>query len=108
MSASRCLQGSKLACEDGDGYSRKGYPKRKQEDKCEPRESQVGRAGGLDSPFTSPDTYYKHHTRLLYYTCDPTNQGQTTAILEGYRLSLARNIALNTRTQSQVDLEGRG
>ena len=61
MSSSRCLQGSKIAHEDGDGYSRERCPKRKQEDKCEPRESQVGKAR-LDAPLTSPDAYYKHHT----------------------------------------------
>lgn len=43
------------------GTPEKGCPKRKQEDKCEPRESQVGRAG-LDAPLTSPDAYYKHCT----------------------------------------------
>lgn len=80
------------------GTPEKRCPKRKQEDKCEPQESQVGRAGGLDSPLTSPDTYYKHHTRLLYYSRDPTTEGKTAAILEGYRLSLTRNIAPNTRT----------
>lgn len=85
------------------GTPEKGCPKRKQEDKHEPRESQVGRAGGLDAPLTSPDAYYKHHTRLVYYSCDPTTEGKTSAILEGYRLSLARNIAPSARTQSQVD-----
>lgn len=57
-----------------------------------------GQGRWLDSPLTSPDTYYKNITRLLYYSHDPTTEGKTAAILEGYRLSLTRNIASNTRT----------